>query len=136
MNPHDDYETLRQQADAARDQLMSTLEHLDRRRHDLTDVRLQLKRHPVAAASIATGLVVIVGALGWLGYRLARREQHTWRERARALRRAWHRPQRVASGKQGPFATELGRRVLLGLFGFTAIELGKLGVRRLLPERR
>jgi hypothetical protein len=129
----DEYEALRREADGTRDRLMSTLDRLHQRRHELTNVRLQLKQHPVVAFSVAITALAGLSLVGVLAYRRARREEHTWRERGRALERAWSSPHRVASSRQGPFGEELGRRILLGVLGFAAVELGKQGVRRLLP---
>jgi len=126
-------ETLRRRADEARDRLMLTLDALDRRRHELFDVKLQLKRHPAAAASLGAGALAVVGVLGFFAWRVSHREQHLWRERAHALARAFAHPHRVASRKQAPFAAELGRQVLLGLCAFVALELGKRAIVRVLP---
>ena len=128
-------DNLRHRADQARDRLMVTLDALDRRRHELFDVRKQIQRHPAAAASLSAGAVAMLGLLGFVIWRVSRKEQHVWRERAHALQRAWQHPHRLASSKQAPFGAELGRRVLLGLAAFFAIELGKRGIGRLLAAR-
>lgn len=128
-------ETLRRRADEARDRLMLTLDALDRRRHELFDLKLQLKRHPAAAASLGAGALAVVGVVGFFAWRLSRREEHLWRERAHALVRAFRHPHRLAARKEAPFSAELGRRVLLGLCAFVALELGKRAIGRMLPGK-
>jgi hypothetical protein len=135
MSTKQSYESLRREAELVRDRLMVTLDTLDQKRHELTDVKLQMKRHPAVVWSGGGVVAAVIGIVGFLAYRRARREQSPWRERARALGRAWKQPHRIASGKQGPFAAELGRKILLGIAGFTAVELGKTGIRRFLPGR-
>ena len=64
------------ETDAMRRQLDELVMELDRRRHELFDWRLQLRRHARALALIAGGIVVVVG-IG-VGVSVARsRRQHT-----------------------------------------------------------
>ena len=50
-----------------REELGGLVEELDRRRHDLLDVRLQLRRHVVAATVTAMAIIGAVVGLAWLG---------------------------------------------------------------------
>jgi len=64
-------EQLEHDVDDLRDGLTGIVRELDRRRHELLDWRLQLKKHRVAAV-VAAGLLFL-GGLGLL--RLARRRR-------------------------------------------------------------
>jgi hypothetical protein len=127
-----DYEELRRQADGVRDRLLSTLAALDRKRHQLRKVRLKLKQHPVTGVSVAGG--VLAGLIGYLAYRVVTREQRAWRDRARAGRRAWLLPRRVASDLRGPFVSDLARHVLFRVLQLAGVELGRRACRRLLRD--
>jgi hypothetical protein len=64
------------ETDAVRRQLDELVMELDRRRHELFDWRLQMRRHARALALIAGGIIVVVG-MG-VGVSMARsRRQHT-----------------------------------------------------------
>ena len=56
-----------------REELGGLVSELDRRRHDLLDVRLQFRRHVVAATVTAVALIGAVAGLVWLGIRRSRR---------------------------------------------------------------
>lgn len=86
-------ETLRQE-------LGTLVAELDRRRHQLTDVRGQLRRHPAVVLAVAGGAALLVGGL--LAVSLRSRRQHhrpavRVREARRALARLLDHPQRVAA---------------------------------------
>jgi len=110
---------------ALRGDLGDLVGELDRRRHEALDVRLQIRRHPLLAASVvgvlalaAGGLVAVVVA--------GRRRRSRPVERARALRRAlgrmarhpeeFHRKpgvaERLAVSALTVAATTLARRVI------------------------
>jgi len=60
--------------DRLRDQLDGMVGELDRRRHEVFDVRLQLRRHGTAVATIGVvATVLVVG--GFVAWRNARRRQ-------------------------------------------------------------
>jgi hypothetical protein len=56
-----------------REELGGLVTELDRRRHDLLDVKLQLRRHVVAATVTAVSLIGAVAGLIWLGIWRSRR---------------------------------------------------------------
>lgn len=86
--------------DSLRGELGGLVAELDRRRHEAFDLRLQLQRHPVAAAIAAAAAALVVGGALALVVR-ARRERRRPSVRARQARRALARlldhPERVAA---------------------------------------
>jgi len=98
-----------------RSRLDRSLAELDRRRHELTDVRLQLRRHPMVA--VAAG-VTVVALLGGVAYAVwASRQRNKPVSRARRLKHALSRmidqPRKVA--KSEPTVPEK----ILGAVGVT-----------------
>ena len=84
-----------------RSRLDRSLAELDRRRHELTDVRLQVKRHPMVA--VAAG-VTVVAILGGVGYAIwAARQRQRPMSKAQRLRKALSRmmedPHKVAKSE-------------------------------------
>jgi hypothetical protein len=73
---------------------------IDRRRHALTDVRLQVRRHAVAVTVTAVALIAAVAGAVWFGME-RRARQHGFLSRLARLRRAVvhmiDRPERVAA---------------------------------------
>jgi hypothetical protein len=85
---------------ALREELGALVGELDRRRHELLDVKLQLKRHGGSAALFGVALVGTAAGFVWLGMWRARRDQQLlsragrWRD---AVARMVGRPERVAA---------------------------------------
>jgi hypothetical protein len=82
-----------------RDELGALVAELDARRHELFDVRLQLRRH--AGRLVLTGLALsaVVGGVVWLGVRRARRRQNVVSRAGRlreGIARVVERPERLA----------------------------------------
>ena len=88
-----------------RDELSSLVGEADRRRHELLDIRGQVKRHVVPIAVGATAAVGAGAGLVWLAVERARRRQRL-PERAGRLREAVSRmmenPERVAADQSVP----------------------------------
>ena len=100
-----------------RSRLDVSLAELDRRRHELTDVKLQARRHP--GAVVVAG-VVVLGVLGGVAYAIyAARQRNKPVSKAKRLRRALARmidqPEQVAKGTD-PTVPEK----ILGALGATA----------------
>jgi hypothetical protein len=100
-----------------RSRLDVSLAELDRRRHELSDVRLQVRRHPRA---VAVAGVVALGLLGGIAYAIyAARQRNKPISKAKRLRRAIarmiDRPEQVAKGTD-PTVSEK----ILGALGATA----------------
>jgi hypothetical protein len=103
-------------ADRIRSDLLRTLNELDRRRHEVTDWRTQLRSNwPFVAA--AAGVAGAVVAARLLIERLTerRREKNLRRERIAALRRFWEHPERLAPVRHSGLV-EWGVNAL-GIFG-------------------
>lgn len=86
--------------DTLRGELTGLVAELDRRRHEAFDLRLQLQRHPVAAAVAAVAAALVVGgalAIVVRGRRERRRPSVRAREARRALARLLDHPDRVAA---------------------------------------
>ena len=78
-----------------------SLAELDRRRHELTDVRLQMRRHPAVFVGAGAVVVLVLGGVGYAIYRSRKREELP--QKARRLRiavgRAADKPEKVARGE-------------------------------------
>lgn len=85
---------------ALREDLGTLVSELDRRRHELVDVKLQLRRH--AGAAVLTGVALVAAATGivWLKVWQARQRQRPLSQVGRlgeAVSRMMARPERVAA---------------------------------------
>ncbi len=76
--------------DALRGDIGNLVGELDRRRHELFDLKLQARRHPVAVAVAVAGAALALGGILALVVR-GRRERQRPVNRARELRRAMAR---------------------------------------------
>ncbi len=88
-----------------REEIGDLVEELDRRRREAFDVRLQLRRHPVAASVAGVAVAALVGGtVALLVYNTRRKRRATYK--ARQLRVAFDRmmryPERVARGEPPP----------------------------------
>jgi hypothetical protein len=85
---------------ALREELAGLVAELDRRRHELLDIKLQAKRHVLEMALTGAALVATAAGFVWLGAWRSRRRQ-SMRSRAGRLREAFSRmlakPERVAA---------------------------------------
>jgi hypothetical protein len=120
--------------EGARARLGRLLGELSKRRHELTDVRLQLRRHFKAIAVTAGGLVAATASL--IVIRLRRRAlRRQLPARARRLRAAFGRvvahPERV--GRESP---GLGGAVLRAGLTAAAAALRQAPRQRTVPPRR
>jgi hypothetical protein len=93
-----------------RNQLDRTLSELDRRRHEATDLRLQIRRHPAVAAGVALGILAAASGVVALAVIARRRERPASKARSlrRALGRAYENPHKVARPEPGLVVKMLG----------------------------
>jgi hypothetical protein len=87
--------------DHLRTRLDRSLAELDRRRHELMDVRLQMRRHPAVFAGAGAVVVLVLGGVGYAIYRSRKHDELP--QKARRLRiavgRAVDKPEKVARGE-------------------------------------
>jgi hypothetical protein len=135
-----DREQVERTADRLRDELLLTLEELDRRRERALDVKFQLRQllernreTLLAAGGVAVAMVVVGAGFSWWNER--RQARIVWERRGRALRRAWEHPDQVASAsKKQPLALELGRKLVFIFGSALASALAKNAVATLVPS--
>lgn len=131
-------EQVEKTADRIRDELMLTLEELDRRRDRVMDVRYQASQHQelIKAAAIAALVVTGVG-VGVALWRLRYRRHHLAERRVKAVRRAWNHPDRLATrAEQRPFAVELGKKLIMIFSTALATSIARSSVQSLVPPQR
>jgi len=84
-----------------RGRLDQSLAELDRRRHEATDVKLQIRRHPAVVATAGGVVLLLLGGVAYAIWAAHRREQPV--NKAKRLRLAFSRmidePQKVAKAE-------------------------------------
>ncbi len=75
------------EVESLRGEIGDLVAELDRRRHEATDLGLQIRRHPLAAAAVVTIAAIFAGGLLASAVRARRRRLRRF-ERARALQKA------------------------------------------------
>ncbi|HTO97262.1 MAG TPA: hypothetical protein VMK66_09500 [Myxococcales bacterium] len=92
---------IEQDIERLRVRLDCSLAELDRRRHELMDVRLQMRRHPAAFAGAGAVVLLLLGGVGYAIHRSRKREELP--QKAKRLRiavgRAVEKPDKVARGE-------------------------------------
>lgn len=134
-----DREQVEKTADRLRDELLLTLEELDRRRERALDVKYQVRQAVeknrgvlLQAGGVALALAVVGMGVSW--WRARHREELLWKHRAQAVRRAWEHPDRVAShAEERPMGLELGRKLVLIFASTLASAMAKRAVQSLVP---
>lgn len=133
-----DREQVERTADRIRDELLLTLEELERRRERVLDVRYQASRHQDLIVGAAVTAAVLTGiGVGVAIWRARHREQILARHRLKALQRAWQHPDRVASSaEERPLPVELGRKLILIFATALATNIARNSVQSLVPRQR
>ena len=84
-----------------RSRLDRSLSELDRRRHELTDVRLQMRRHPQVFIGAGAAAALLVGGVAFALWRSSKRKEIP--QKAKRMRiafgRAVDQPEKVARGE-------------------------------------
>jgi hypothetical protein len=133
----DDRKQVEQTADRIRDELLLTLEELDRRRERAMSVRYQAGQHKDLLIGLGAVAMVAVGlSVGYAIYRARHRDEQLRRQRRIALKRAWEHPESVAyAAKQRPLGVELGRKLVLIFATSLATRIAQNSARTLVPAR-
>ena len=132
-----DRQQVERTADRIRDELLLTLEELDRRKDRALDMRFQVSRHRelIIGAAITAAVLTGVG-VGVAMWRSRHRERILARHRMTALKRAWAHPDRLASSaEQRPLPIELGRKLIIIFATALATNIAKNSVQTLVPRR-
>lgn len=119
--------------DRLRGELGRIVSELDRRGHEALDVRLQLRRHPLAAAIAVGAAAAVLGGLVALAVRRRRQRRspvHRAREVRGALARLLDHPDRVAA------EPSLGHKILAAAGVVAATALARRLVDRAVPLPR
>jgi len=84
-----------------RTRLDRSLAELDRRRHELTDVRLQVKRHPMVAVAAGVTVLALIGGVAYAVWAARQRNKPVSKARRfkHALSRMMDEPQKVAKSE-------------------------------------
>lgn len=116
-----------------RHRLDETVSELDRRRHEATDLRLQLKRHPAIVVGAGVGLLAVASSFVALALVARRRERPASKARSlrRALGRAYENPHKVARPEPG-----VAMKVLAAIATTVGTSLAKKYVEQLWSQRR
>jgi hypothetical protein len=114
---------LAREANEVRSKLLRTVEQLDRRRHDVFDVRLQLQRH-LRQLAVFGGVLVLAtaGTVALVVHRLTSASQRRRRNRWRLAKRLWRHPERTIRAERRSFFEEVARSILLAVAS-TAVTL-------------
>ena len=123
-------------ANALRARLARTLESLDRRRHDVLNVKVQAKRHPLPLALAGASALFVVGGTALTVYRSSKpkkSELGMLAERVRAAVRAWKNPLRPAKPKEPSVASEVARGVVISVASYAISQLAQRALGKFFP---
>lgn len=128
-------EQIEKAADRIRDELLLTLQELDRRREHALDVRYQVHQHEELLKSAGGVLVLLAGVgISYAIWRARHREERLRRMRWEGVKRAWSHPERLARRHpERPVSQELGKKLVLIFASTLASAIAKRSVSTLVP---
>ena len=100
VSPQESTRQLDGEIAALREELAGLVAELDRRRHDLLDIKLQARRHALGMALTSVAVLATASGFVWLGTWHSRRRRTTLSRVGRlreAISRMIDRPERVAA---------------------------------------
>jgi hypothetical protein len=118
LEPGVQTQQLEREIETLRDDMGGIVHEIDRRRHELTDWRLQLHRHRNKLIAVGSGLALWAGMRIWRHRRRARPEERARRLEA-ALERILENPDALAPKKPG-MAGHVAKGIALGAAGAVA----------------
>ena len=121
-----------QEISTLRQELGDLVGELDRRRREAFDIRLQLRRHPVAASLAGLALAALLGGAIAAAVHDARRRRRTSykaRQLKVAVRRMMRHPERVGRGEPPP-----SEKILAAVVTTAATLLVKRALERAVPR--
>ncbi|RKH49193.1 hypothetical protein [Corallococcus llansteffanensis] len=132
-----DREQVEQTADRIRDELLLTLEELDRRRDRAMDMRYHVNQHRDLLVTVGAAALMVVGVgVGVAIYRSRHYDERVRRRRRKALERAWAHPERVATSVEDkPLGAELGRKLVMIFATTLATAVARNSMQTLVPSR-
>ena len=136
-SPREAAEALGDEVANVRDDLDTLLGELDRRRHELLDVRLQVRRHARGVTLTMVAFVVAAAGVVWLHGRRARRRQAVTAQAGRlrqAVSRMIDRPERVAA--EPTFVGKIGAAVTSAAAASLVKKVLERGVDHFLAEAK
>lgn len=122
---------LEKEISTLRREMGDLLGELDRRRREAFDVRLQLKRHPVAVSLALVGAAAVLGGTVAVLVRSSRRKERASSKAQQlklALERMVEHPERVARGESP------GDKILAAVGSVVAMLLVRSALERALPR--
>lgn len=130
-------EQIEKTADRIREEWLVTLQELDRRKHEATDLGLQARRHAAVFALVGAGITATVGgSIAWAAFRARHRTRVRMDKRWEAVRRAWNQPERVAvRSEDRAWPVELVKKLGLALGLAFGTQLAKRTAQVLLPVK-
>ncbi len=134
--PFEDVHRVEGEIDTLRRDLGRLVSELDRRRHELLDVRLQVRKHPRVVAGAAVGAALLVG--GIVAVAVGNRRRHARpvtraRDARRALARLLDHPDRVAA--EPSVGVKIATAVGVAAGSVLARRVAERFVARALPRR-
>lgn len=111
-----------------RTRLDRSLAELDRRRHDLMDVKLQMRKHPQVLLIAGGVMLLLFGGVAWSVYNSRRHGEAARRARKYkgAMRRAVDHPENVARRSE----PGLGEKIVAAVGTTVAVALAKKLIER------
>lgn len=131
-------EQIERTADRIREEWLVTLQELDRRKLEATDLGLQARRHAGVFVLIGAGVTAAVGgSIAWGAWRAKHRQRVRMEKRWAAARRAWNQPERVAvRSEDRAWPVELVKKLGLALGLAFGTQLAKRTAQVLLPVNK
>lgn len=129
-------EALEREANLVRARLANTLDALDSRRHQLMDVKLQVRRFARPLMLIGSGLgTLLLGGVAFAIYRSTTSDARRRRQRKEMLPRMWRHPERVGAMQKPSLLAAVGRKLLTSALTMIGMEVLRRGLKHPAVQR-